>query len=145
MLSEGIPYTPTPAGSHAILSYNHGRQAGLGDGIVITPSHNPPDDGGFKYNPPHGGPADTDITSVIERAANGFLEDGLRGIKRIPYDRARKSACVHRHDYIGPYVADLADVLDMEALRAAALRIGIDPLGGAAVHYWQPIIERYRR
>jgi phosphoglucomutase len=111
---------------------------------VITPSHNPPEDGGFKYNPPNGGPADTDITAAIERAANGFLEDALRGVKRIPYDRARKSSCVHRYDYIGPYVADLADVVDMEAIRASGVRIGIDPLGGAAVHYWQPIIERYR-
>jgi phosphoglucomutase len=144
MIDEHDGYTPTPAISHAILTYNKGRKSGLADGVVITPSHNPPEDGGFKYNPPNGGPADTDITADIERAANGFLEDGLRGVKRIPYDRARKSACVHRHDYIGPYVADLANVLDMEAIRAAGVRIGIDPLGGAAVHYWQPIIERYR-
>ena len=129
--------------SHAILTYNKGRSDGLADGVVITPSHNPPEDGGFKYNPPNGGPADTDITAGIERAANGFLEDGLKGVKRIPYDRARKSACVHRHDYIGPYVADLANVVDMEAIRASGVKIGIDPLGGAAVHYWQPIIERY--
>jgi phosphoglucomutase len=144
MIDERDGYTPTPVISRAILTHNKGRDSGLADGVVITPSHNPPEDGGFKYNPPNGGPADTDITSAIERAANGFLEDGLRGIKRIPYDRARKSACVHRHDYIGPYVADLADVVDMEAIRAAGVRIGIDPLGGAAVHYWQPIIERYR-
>jgi phosphoglucomutase len=110
---------------------------------VITPSHNPPEDGGFKYNPPNGGPADTDITSAIERAANGFLEGGLAGVKRIPYDRARKSSGVHRYDYIGPYVADLGNVLDMEAIRSSGVRIGIDPLGGAGVHYWQPIIERY--
>jgi phosphoglucomutase len=110
---------------------------------VITPSHNPPEDGGFKYNPPNGGPADTDITSAIERAANRFLEDGLRGVKRIPYERALKSSCVHRYDYIGPYVADLANVIDMDAIRSAGVRIGIDPLGGAAVRYWQPIIERY--
>ncbi len=110
---------------------------------MITPSHNPPEDGGFKYNPPNGGPADTDITGAIERAANRFLEDGLKGVRRIPYDRARKSACVHRYDYIGPYVADLAEVVDMEAIRASGVKIGIDPLGGAAVHYWQPIIERY--
>jgi phosphoglucomutase len=144
MIDERDGYTPTPVVSRAILTTNKGRDSGLADGVVITPSHNPPEDGGFKYNPPNGGPADTDITAAIERAANGFLEDGLRGIKRIPYDRARKSACVHRHDYIGPYVADLADVVDMEAIRAAGVRIGIDPLGGAAVHYWQPIIERYR-
>src|SRR5712672_1990561 len=143
MIDERDGYTPTPVISRAILTHNQGRDSGLADGVVITPSHNPPDDGGFKYNPPNGGPADTDITSVIERAANGFLEDGLRGIKRIPYDRARKSSCVHRYDYIGPYVADLADVVDMEAIRSAGVRIGIDPLGGAAVHYWQPIIERY--
>ena len=118
-------------------------QQGLADGIVITPSHNPPEDGGFKYNPPNGGPADTDVTGWIENAANDLLEDGLDGVKRIPYERARKAACVHRHDYITPYVADLANVVDMEAIRAAGVKIGIDPLGGAAVHYWQPIIERY--
>ena len=118
MIDEHDGYTPTPVISHAILTHNKGRDSGLADGVVITPSHNPPEDGGFKYNPPNGGPADTDITSAIERAANGFLEDGLRGVKRIPYDRARKSACVHRHDYIGPYVADLADVVDMEAIRS---------------------------
>src|SRR6266404_155438 len=144
MIDERDGYTPTPVISRAILSHNQGRDSGLADGVVITPSHNPPEDGGFKYNPPNGGPADTDITAAIERAANGFLEDALRGIKRISYDRARKSACVHRHDYIGPYVADLADVVDMEAIRSAGVKIGIDPLGGAGVHYWQPIIERYR-
>jgi phosphoglucomutase len=144
MIDEHDGYTPTPAISRAILSYNRGRAAGLADGVVITPSHNPPEDGGFKYNPPNGGPADTDVTSVIERAANGFLEDGLRGVKRMSYERARKASCVHRHDYIGPYVADLAEVVDMEAIRSAGVKIGIDPLGGAAVRYWQPIIERYR-
>jgi phosphoglucomutase len=143
MIDDRDGYTPTPVISHAILTYNKGRERGLADGVVITPSHNPPEDGGFKYNPPNGGPADTDITSAIERAANGFLEDGLQGVKRVPYDRARKSACVHRHDYIGPYVADLANVVDMEAIRASGVKIGIDPLGGAAVRYWQPIIERY--
>jgi phosphoglucomutase len=143
MIDEHDGYTPTPAVSRAILAYNKGRERGLADGVVITPSHNPPEDGGFKYNPPNGGPADTDITSAIERAANGFLEDGLRSVKRIPYDRARKSASVHHHDYVGPYVADLANVVDMDAIRASGVRIGIDPLGGAAVHYWQPIIERY--
>jgi phosphoglucomutase len=143
MIDEHDGYTPTPAISHAILTSNKGREKGLADGVVITPSHNPPEDGGFKYNPPNGGPADTDITSAIERAANGFLEDGLKGIKRIDYDRARKSACVHAYDYIGPYVADLADVVDMEVIRSSGVKIGIDPLGGAAVRYWQPIIERY--
>jgi len=144
MIAEHDGYTPTPAVSHAILTYNKGRESGLADGVVITPSHNPPEDGGFKYNPPNGGPADTDITAVIERAANHYLEAGLDGVKRIPYDRARKAACVHRHDYIGPYVADLANVVDMEAIRASGVKIGIDPLGGAAVAYWAPIIERYR-
>src|SRR6202521_3164574 len=144
MIDQRDGYTPTPVISHAILTYNSNRTGGLADGVVITPSHNPPEDGGFKYNPPNGGPADTDVTTAIERAANGFLEDGLRGVKRIPYDRARKSSCVHRHDYIGPYVADLANVVDMDAIRSAGVKIGIDPLGGAGVRYWQPIIERYR-
>jgi phosphoglucomutase len=144
MIDEHDGYTPTPVISRAIIAYNKGRENGLADGVAITPSHNPPEDGGFKYNPPNGGPADTDITAEIERAANGLLEDDLRGVKRIPYDRARKSASVHRIDYIGPYVADLANVLDMDAIRASGVKIGIDPLGGAAVHYWQPIIERYR-
>jgi phosphoglucomutase len=143
MIDAHDGYTPTPVISHAILTYNKGRERGLADGVVITPSHNPPEDGGFKYNPPNGGPADTDITSDIERAANGFLENDLRDVKRIPYDRARKSSSVHRHDYIGPYVADLASVVDMEAIRSSGVKIGIDPLGGAGVHYWQPIIERY--
>lgn len=143
MISAGDEPTPTPAISHAILAYNRNRTTGLADGIVITPSHNPPEDGGFKYNPPDGGPADTDITSGIERAANRLLEDGLRGVKRIPYERALKSSSVHRYDYIGPYVADLAEVIDMDAIRDSGVTIGIDPLGGAAVRYWQPIIERY--
>jgi phosphoglucomutase len=143
MIDEHDGYTPTPVISHAILTTNRRGAGGLADGVVITPSHNPPEDGGFKYNPPNGGPADTDITSGIERAANRLLEDGLRGVKRIPYDRARKSPSVHRYDYIGPYVAGLADVVDMDAIRAAGVKIGIDPLGGAAVRYLQPIIERY--
>src|SRR5712675_1144747 len=143
MIDERDGYTPTPVISRAILVYNRSRQDHLADGIVITPSHNPPEDGGFKYNPPNGGPADTDITTGIERAANAFLEDGLRGLQRISYHRAHKAACVHRYDYIGPYVADLANVIDMEAIRASGVKIGIDPLGGAGVHFWQPIIERY--
>src|SRR4030081_1052947 len=143
MIDERDGYTPTPAISHAILTYNKNRTSGLADGVVITPSHNPPEDGGYKYNPPNGGPADTDVTTAIERAANAFLEDGLRGLQRISYHRAHKAACVHRHDYIGPYVADLANVIDMDATRASGVKIGIDPLGGAAVHFWQPIIERY--
>jgi phosphoglucomutase len=136
-------YTPTPVISHAILTYNKGRAHGFADGVVVTPSHNPPEDGGFKYNPPNGGPADTDITGAIERAANRYLETNLDGVKRIPYERARKASCVHRYDYITPYVADLANVLDMEAIRSSGVKIGIDPLGGAAVRYWAPIIERY--
>jgi phosphoglucomutase len=143
MIDAHDGYTPTPVISHAILGWNKGRKDGFADGVVITPSHNPPEDGGFKYNPPNGGPADTDITSGIERAANGFLENGLSGVKRIPYDRARRFDCVHRYDYIGPYVADLANVVDLEAIRSSGVKIGIDPLGGAGVHYWQPIIERY--
>jgi phosphoglucomutase len=143
MIDERDGYTPTPVISHAILAYNRGRESGFADGVVITPSHNPPEDGGFKYNPPNGGPADTDITAAIERAANGMLADGLRGVKRVSYERARKSPNTHRHDYIGPYVADLGNVVDMAAIRDAGVKIGIDPLGGAAVHYWQPIIERY--
>jgi len=144
MIDAQDGYTPTPAISHAILTYNRGRDSGLADGVVITPSHNPPEDGGFKYNPPNGGPADTDITSVIEKNANALLENVLRGVKRVSLDRARKSPHVHRHDYIGPYVADLANVIDMEAIRGSGVKIGIDPLGGAAVAYWQPIIERYK-
>jgi phosphoglucomutase len=143
MIDEHDGYSPTPVISHAILTYNRGRTDGLADGVVITPSHNPPEDGGFKYNPPNGGPADTDITTAVERAANAFLQSDLAGIKRIPYARALKSGFIHRHDYIGPYVADLANVVDMDAIRASGVKIGIDPLGGAAVHYWQPIIERY--
>jgi phosphoglucomutase len=144
MIDARRGYTPTPAISHAILTYNHGRKTGLADGIVISPSHNPPDEGGFKYNPANGGPADIDITSAIENAANGFLENKLAGVNRIPFARALKSPCVHQRDYIGIYVADLANVVDMDAIRASGVRIGIDPLGGAAVHYWQPIIERYK-
>ena len=136
-------YTPTPAVSHAILTYNRGRAAGLADGVVITPSHNPPEDGGFKYNGPDGGPADTAVTGWIERAANALLAAGLDGVRRIPLGRALRSAQVHRHDYIGPYVEDLGRVVDMDLIRSSGVRIGIDPLGGAAVGYWQPVIERY--
>jgi phosphoglucomutase len=144
MIDEHSGYTPTPVISHVILSYNLGRQTGLADGIVISPSHNPPDEGGFKYNPPNGGPADVEVTGWIEKAANAFLVDRLEGVTRIPYERARKAACVRPYDYISPYIADLANVVDMDVIRAAGVRIGIDPLGGAAVQYWQPIIERYR-
>ena len=144
MIDEHDGYTPTPVISHAILTYNKNRQSGLADGVVITPSHNPPEDGGYKYNPPNGGPADIDITSSIEREANGLLESNLNGLRRIPYARALRSPHVHRHDYIGPYVADLANVVDMDAIRSSGVKIGIDPLGGAAVGFWRPIIERYK-
>ena len=143
MIDERGGYTPTPVISHAILTYNRHRRHGLADGIVITPSHNPPEDGGFKYNPPNGGPAETEITSWIERTANSLLAQRLTRVRRIPYNRALKSPLVHRRDYITPYVADLANIVDMEVIRGAGVTIGIDPLGGAAVHYWQPIIERY--
>jgi phosphoglucomutase len=143
MIDEHDGYTPTPVISHAILTYNRNRTGGLADGVVITPSHNPPEDGGFKYNPPNGGPADTDITGWVERRANALLEDQLRGVRRIPLERALRSSCVYRYDYIGPYVADLAEIIDMEAIRSSGVTIGIDPLGGAGVHYWQPVIDRY--
>src|SRR5882757_2062495 len=143
MLDIAGGYTPTPLISHAILTHNRGRSSGLADGIVITPSHNPPEDGGFKYNPPNGGPADVDATNWIERIANEFLGNGLKGVNRMPYGRARKAECVKGHDYIGAYTADLNNVVDMEAIRAAGVKIGIDPLGGAGVHYWQPVIARY--
>ncbi|MFT4097033.1 MAG: phosphoglucomutase (alpha-D-glucose-1,6-bisphosphate-dependent) [Rhodoblastus sp.] len=137
-------YTPTPVVSHAILAYNRGRREHLADGVVITPSHNPPQDGGFKYNPPNGGPADGDVTGVIERQANSMLADGMSGVKRTTLARALACGLVKRRDYVTPYVDDLANVLDMEAIRASGVKIGIDPLGGAAVHFWAPIIEKYR-
>jgi phosphoglucomutase len=143
MIDEHDGYTPTPVISHAILSYNRNRDRGLADGVVITPSHNPPEDGGFKYNPPNGGPADTGVTSTIARAANALLENSLLGVTRIPYERARKSPRVHRHDFIGSYVGDLANVVDMDLIRSSGVKIGIDPLGGASVQFWRPIIERY--
>ena len=144
MIASDGGYTPTPVISHVILTYNKGRKAGLADGIVISPSHNPPEDGGFKYNPANGGPADVDVTGWVEKTANGFLENKLRGVSRIPLERARKSACVHAHDYVAPYVSDLANVVDMDIIRESGVKIGIDPLGGAAVHYWAPIIARYK-
>jgi len=144
MIDRHDGYTPTPVISHAILTYNKGRTSGFADGVVVTPSHNPPEDGGFKYNPPNGGPADTDITGLMEKAANGFLEHDLAGIKRMPLSRALKSEFVERYDYITPYVADLGNVVDMEAIRNAGVKIGIDPLGGAGVQYWQPIIDLYK-
>ena len=136
-------YTPTPAISHAILVHNRDRESGLADGIVITPSHNPPEDGGFKYNPPHGGPAGTDVTRAIERLANEMLADGLVHVAKIPYETARRAASTHRYDYTAAYVEDLASVIDMELIRSSKLKIGADPLGGAGVGYWRVIVERY--
>ena len=143
MLAEGDEYTPTPVISHAILTYNRGRAKGLADGIVITPSHNPPHDGGFKYNPPNGGPADSGITDWIGAKANEFLESGLRGVKRIPFQKALHASTTHRHDYLDAYTGDLGSVIDMDAIRSAKISMGVDPLGGAGVHYWGPIAERY--
>jgi phosphoglucomutase len=136
-------YTPTPAVSHAILTYNRGRTSNLADGIVITPSHNPPEDGGFKYNPPHGGPADTDVTRWIENKANELLSTNLKNVARIAYEKARRAATTHTHDYVASYVNDLGSVVDMGVIRSAKLKIGVDPLGGASVAYWRPIVERY--
>lgn len=135
-------YTPTPAVSHAILRANHGRASGLADGIVVTPSHNPPTDGGFKYNPPHGGPADSDATSVIARRANELIAAGLDGVRRVPFARARAAAT--SYDFIGTYVDDLPSVLDLDRVREAGVRIGADPLGGASVDYWGEIADRHR-
>jgi phosphoglucomutase len=143
MIDRERGYTPTPVISHAILRHNRGRRSGLADGIVVTPSHNPPEDGGFKYNPPTGGPADTRVTGWIEQTANALLADDLRAVRRMSYDSARRVASTHLHDYITPYVDDLESVVDMAAIRSAAVRIGVDPLGGAGVHYWEPIIARY--
>ena len=143
MIDRDGGYTPTPVISHAILTYNRGRTSGLADGIVITPSHNPPEDGGFKYNPPHGGPADTKVTAWIEERANAMLANALQDVSRVPYERARRAATTHAHDYIGAYVGDLAAALDMDSIRGARLNIGVDPLGGAAVAYWGAVAERY--
>jgi len=143
MLAEHDEYTPTPAVSHAILTYNRGRSSGLADGIVITPSHNPPDAGGFKYNPPNGGPADNDVTGWIEARANAILEGGLHSVKRISHEKALRASTTHRHDFLSAYVGDLGSVIDMDAIRGATIRIGVDPLGGAGVHYWAPIAARY--
>ena len=143
MLAQHDEYTPTPAISHAIIACNRGRAAGLADGIVITPSHNPPEDGGFKYNPPNGGPADKDVTGWIEARANAFLKNGLEGVQRMPYAKALRANTTHRHDFLNAYVNDLGNVLDMEAIRGAKIGMGVDPLGGAGVHYWGAIAERY--
>ncbi len=143
MLAEKEEYTPTPVVSHAIITYNRGRKTGLADGIIITPSHNPPHDGGFKYNPPNGGPADKNITGWIEAKANEFLEKSLKNVKRIPYDKALHAGTTHRYNYLDTYISDLGNVIDMNIIRDAKIKMGADPLGGAGVHYWEPIAERY--
>ena len=143
MISSGGEFTPTPAISHAILAHNRGRTSGLADGIVITPSHNPPDSGGFKYNPLHGGPADADITDWVQDRANALLEGGVKGVKRMALAQARKAATTHAHDYLAAYVADLGNVIDFGLIRSAGLHLGVDPLGGAGVHYWARIAELY--
>lgn len=144
MIDDRDGYTPTPVVSHAILTYNKGRTTGLADGIVVTPSHNPPDDGGFKYNPTNGGPADTQITGWIEKRANDLLADGLKGVRRIPLARALSAATTHKHDYMDAYIGDLGAVIDFDVIRAAQLKLGVDPLGGAGVFYWGMIAERYK-
>ncbi|MDZ4856714.1 MAG: phosphoglucomutase (alpha-D-glucose-1,6-bisphosphate-dependent) [Nitrospirota bacterium] len=143
MIDQDGGYTPTPVISHAILTYNRGRTSGLADGIVITPSHNPPEDGGIKYNPSHGGPADTVVTKWIEDRANALLASDLRGVKRLSSNQARRANTTHQHDYLGAYIGDLAEIIDMDVIRTAGLTLGIDPLGGSGVAYWQPIAERY--
>jgi phosphoglucomutase len=144
LIARGGEFTPTPAISHAILVFNRGRERGLADGIVMTPSHNPPDSGGYKYNPPNGGPADAAVTGWIEARANALLEAGLAGVRRVPFGEARRAATTREHDYLGGYVDDLGHVLDFDAIRGAGIRMGVDPLGGAGVHYWSRIAERWR-
>jgi phosphoglucomutase len=143
MVSKGGEYTPTPAISHAILTYNRGRSHGFADGIVVTPSHNPPDGGGFKYNPPNGGPADTDITGWVQKRANALIEGGLRDVRRVPFAEAMRASTTHQHDFLDAYVTDLANVIDFDAIRGSGVHLGVDPLGGSGVHYWAPIAERY--
>ena len=143
MLSEGTPYTPTPTVSHAILGHNRGRKIGLADGIVITPSHNPPEDGGFKYDPPHGGPASSQVTSWIETKANDYLRGALQGVKRVQFAEALRAGTTHRYDFLHAYVGDLGTVIDMAAIRDAKITLGVDPLGGAGIDYWPLIAERY--
>ena len=143
MIQKDLRYTPTPVISHAILTYNRDKKRGLADGVVITPSHNPPEDGGFKYNPPEGGPADTETTRIIEERANAILARGLKNIRRVPFEKALKSGSVHEHDYVSPYVEDLKNVVDMEAIANAGMRIGVDPLGGGSIDFWDPIADRY--
>jgi phosphoglucomutase len=143
MIANGDEYTPTPAISHAILSYNKNRKSGFADGIVITPSHNPPDDGGFKYNPPNGGPAATEVTKWIGEKANEFLTNKLKDVKRVSYEKALHATTTHRYDYLNKYVNDLGNVINMDVIKNSKINIGVDPLGGAGVHYWEPIAERY--
>ena len=144
LIARDGEYTPTPAVSHAILVYNRGRKTGLADGIVVTPSHNPPDSGGFKYNPPNGGPAETDVTDWIEAKANALLESGLQDVRRVPFDQARRASTTREHDFLNTYVGDLSNVIDLDAIRNSGIRIGVDPLGGAGVRYWARIAEQYK-
>jgi phosphoglucomutase len=143
LLAADDSYTPTPVISHAILTYNRGRKSGLADGIVITPSHNPPEDGGFKYDPPHGGPAEAHITSWIEVKANDFLRHNLAGVAQISFSKALRAPTIHKYDYLESYLADLPAVIDLEAVRGARIRLGVDPLGGAGIHYWPRIADRF--
>jgi phosphoglucomutase len=144
MIDDRDSFTPTPVVSHAILGYNRGRSSGLADGVVITPSHNPPEDGGFKYDPPSGGPADSATTKWIQDKANGMIAGGLKDVRRIPFAKAKSAATTHRHDYMGSYIGDLGSVIDFDAIRSAGLKLGVDPLGGAGVFYWDAIAERYK-
>lgn len=143
MIQKDLGYTPTPVISHAILTYNRRNPPAPADGIVITPSHNPPEDGGFKYNPPHGGPADTAVTQMVEERANALLKEGNKGVKRIPYERAKSANTTHPHDYVQPYVEDLQNVINMEAVKSSGLKIGVDPMGGSVLPFWDPIAEKY--
>jgi phosphoglucomutase len=143
MIQKDLRYTPTPVISHAILTYNRDKKKGLADGVVITPSHNPPEDGGFKYNPPEGGPADTETTLIIEERANAIIARELKNIRRVPFEKALKSGSIHEHDYVNPYVEDLKNVIDMEAIANTGMRIGVDPLGGGSIDFWDPIADRY--
>ena len=143
MIQKGSGYTPTPVVSHAILTYNRRKKTHASDGIVITPSHNPPEDGGFKYNPPHGGPADTDVTKWIEDRANALLQSRLAEVKRIPFERALRADTTHEHDYIATYVEDLANVINVEAIKSSGISMGVDPLGGASAAFWEPIAGRF--
>jgi phosphoglucomutase len=144
MIDHHHDYTPTPTLSHTIVSYNRGRTKGLADGIVVTPSHNPPNDGGYKYNPPNGGPAETDVTIWIQQRANEYLENKLKGVKRIPYEKAYKASTTHQYDFMNPYLDDLKNVVDLDLVRSSGIRLGVDPLGGAGVHYWGAIRDKYR-